>query len=666
MKRSRATRALLPSLSAAARSAAALLLVACAPAARDGSTAGRVELFPVDAEVWSFRVVVSGSVTGRGPASTCELLADARRVPLVLNGERFKSELPLAPGKNHVVARCVDAQGRELRSESRTYTVLARDEPRALIEVKPQGAGVVLDASKSAVSAFSHAKIAEFAWRRVATASARSAGEDPVAGAAHGVRLEVPARERDAELFYELRVKDALGHTDSAQVWLHARGGRVLPAEPKRESALRDRVVYGVLPPLFGAPPLQAVRRRLPELAELGVGALWLSPIFATPPGDFGYAVTDYTRVRSDYGSADDLRALVADAHGLGLRVLLDLVPNHTSSQHRYFQQAEALTTASHYYDFYARDTAGRATHYFDWEHLPNLAYGNEEVASWMTTVSARWLRDFGVDGYRVDAAWGIRERSPLFYMGWVSELRRARADAVLIAEASALDPYYVNAGFDAAYDWTTELGHWAWEHVFDAPGHIAERLERAIRQNLSGSPHPERTLRFLNNNDTGPRFVTRHGVPLTRLATVLLLTLPGVPCLYSFDEIGAEFEPYAGLKPPSGPTHPELLPLHRRLVQLRNELPVLRGSGFLALPALADGDVYAYLRLAKHDASFALVLLNFSAHPRVFSAELPEVLVHHPPVRGHDALSPERRVSFERELRVELPAFGYSVLVPD
>jgi cyclomaltodextrinase / maltogenic alpha-amylase / neopullulanase len=378
----------------------------------------------------------------------------------------------------------------------------------------------------------------------------------------------------------------------------------------------RSAVVYGVVPPRFGAgPPLKAVTSRLDDLRDLGVDALWLAPVQPTDdPGDVSYAITDYFGLRADFGTPEDLRALVRESHARGIRVLLDFVPNHTSTGHPHHRDAEARGRASPYWGWYDRDPQGNVTHYFDWKHLANLDYGNPIVRQMMLDAFAYWVREYDVDGFRVDAAWGIRDRAPRFW----GELRR-RLDAVkpgvfLLAEASARDPFYVRNGFDAAYDWTGELGHWAWEKVFDDPSRVGPALDAALG---SGATPMHRVARFLDNNDTGDRFVTRHGLATTRVAAVLLHALPGIAVVYTGDEVGAEFQPYEEGPPVSWVDVRGLRPLYRRLAALRELLPALRRGAYRRVAVPGHPEAFAFLRDAG-PAGRALVVLNFGRAARL------------------------------------------------
>ncbi|WP_269145218.1 alpha-amylase family glycosyl hydrolase, partial [Streptomyces cacaoi] len=121
----------------------------------------------------------------------------------------------------------------------------------------------------------------------------------------------------------------------------------------------RDAVIYQVYPRSFadgngdGMGDLAGARARLPHLAALGVDAVWLSPFYASPQADAGYDVADYRTVDPVFGTLDDAGALIAEAHRLGLRVLVDVVPNHSSDRHAWFRAA------------LAGDPAARARYHF-------------------------------------------------------------------------------------------------------------------------------------------------------------------------------------------------------------------------------------------------------------------------------------------------------------
>ncbi len=110
----------------------------------------------------------------------------------------------------------------------------------------------------------------------------------------------------------------------------------------------KEAVIYQVYPRSFqdtngdGVGDLEGVRRRLPYLKSLGVGAVWLSPFYKSPMKDFGYDVADYCDVDPIFGTLEDFDRLLEEAHALGLRVLIDLVPNHTSSEHPWFLESRA------------------------------------------------------------------------------------------------------------------------------------------------------------------------------------------------------------------------------------------------------------------------------------------------------------------------------------
>jgi glycosidase len=620
---------------------------ATTPPGASPSALADIHLVPSDGDVWGWTLHVE-VVSERALTGACHLMEDGRPVKLLAHDGRMSAELSLSEGRNEVFAECAPGIGLPARSPTVRYTERLVDVPRLRLAERAEADGrVVLDASASRPSERSGAPIVEYAWWLE-----QGGGKPVLRGTGPTLALD-PSRDERATV--HLSARDARGRAADAAVW---------GAGESRIAWLDRAVVYGVLPPMFGAPPLRAVTSSLARLADLGVDVVWMTPIFEAAPHDFGYAVTDHLRVRRDYGDEEDLSALVTEAHRLGLRVLLDTPMNDTSSLHPYFVDASRLGAASRYSRFYARDPSGSFTHYFDWDNLPNLDYDDPEVERWMLDASAQWLERFAVDGYRVDAAWGIRARSPAFLEAWVAAMRSANPAALLVAEGSARDPFYLEHGFDAAYDWTDQVGKWAWQDVFDGPD-VAAKVAQLVADPAYGAGG--RPLRFLENNDTGARFVTRHGLGMTRVAATLLLTSPGIPCLFSGQEMGAAYEPYASRAAPMAelPSHAAALrDWYRTMIRLRREHPWLARAHPHLLDVRGSADVVAYE--ASEGAGSAgreaiLVILDWAERPARVSVDIGRdgggraVL--------EDAVSGRALRVRDRTVEIDLPAWGVAVL---
>jgi cyclomaltodextrinase len=423
-------------------------------------------------------------------------------------------------------------------------------------------------------------------------------------------------------------------------------------------------IVYGVVPRNFDPPGFAGVMARLESLADLGVTSLWLTPITPTLPGAFGYEVLDYTDIRPDYGTKAEFRALVDAAHARGMRLLLDIVPNHTSAEHPFFLDAVRNGTDSPYWTYYDRDEAGAPTHYFSWDHLPNLNVDNPAVQQFIHDAFAYWMQEFGVDGFRIDAIWGIRQRNPEYLVSLVQALREINPDVLLIAEASARDPYYAESDFDAAYDWNDELGQWAWRDVFGGERPPGGVLIDAITNEGRGYRPDSLVMRFLNNNDTGPRFITTYGAGYYRAATAMLLTLPGIPCLFTGDEVGAEYEPYKTPGPIDWTDRYGLRDDVRRMIALRRQTPALHSRAWEPLEISPANSLFAYLR-GDGESGQAVVVINFSREAAVATLDIPDQLAPSRRARElHDLWSGETfAIPPTGRLEFSLPGHGFRIM---
>nr|WP_323132234.1 alpha-amylase family glycosyl hydrolase [Kineococcus indalonis] len=264
----------------------------------------------------------------------------------------------------------------------------------------------------------------------------------------------------------------------------------------------RDAVIYQVYPRSFadadgdGLGDLPGITARLPHLADLGVDAVWLSPVYPSPQKDAGYDVADYRGIEPVFGTLEDFAALSARAHELGLRVVMDLVPNHTSAEHAWFREALAGAPGSPERARYVF-RAGRGAdgelppnswrsvfggpawtrvadgswylHLFD-SSQPDLDWSNPQVREEFTDVLRFWL-ERGVDGFRVDVAHGLikaeglpewdheqallegatasGERPPMWdqegvhevYRQWRAVLDAHEGERILVAEAWVTPP---------------------------------------------------------------------------------------------------------------------------------------------------------------------------------------------------------------------------------
>jgi glycosidase len=311
-----------------------------------------------------------------------------------------------------------------------------------------------------------------------------------------------------------------------------------------------------------------------PETHEdLGVTALWLMPVFESP-SYHGYDTTDYDSVESDYGTLEDFRLLLDEAHARGIRVILDLMVNHTSSQHPWFLEASDSpdSTMRDWYVWRDDDPGWRQpwgsgygvwhpagnSYYYGvfWSGMPDLNFANPDVRAEVIRIARQWL-EFGVDGFRLDAARHLFANGPgalqndqsethEFWKQFAAAVREVRPDALLVGEnwtdTPAIADYFGDPSLIAGGDELPMNFNFPLAAAMVRAADASDPLPVVSVLDEMGRFYPEDALdgTFLANHDMIRLATQLRGDRLRlELAASLLLTTPGTPFLYYGEEIG-------------------------------------------------------------------------------------------------------------------------------
>jgi alpha-amylase len=437
------------------------------------------------------------------------------------------------------------------------------------------------------------------------------------------------------------------------------------PEQSPQESWWRDAVFYEIFVRSYydtnndGIGDFNGVTQKLDYLQSLGVNAIWLMPIHPSP-SYHGYDVINYYNVNPDYGSMADFKNLLAEAHRRNIHLILDLVLNHTSSQHPWFMAANA-DPASPYRDYYVWSKEGEGSggwypgnqgYYFGlfWSGMPDLNYRNPAVTADMLKITDFWLNKIGVDGFRVDAAKHLIEEgnkvenTPAtheWYKGFYKAYKAQDPQAYTVGEVfgagSSIVKSYTGDQLDQIFNFEMSSGF-----VNSVNGSSNSGINSAVKFALQDMPDFNFGT-FLTNHDQTRSMSVFHGnVNKAKLASFLMLTSPGTPFIYYGEEIGMQGQKpdedirlpmqwtshiYAGFSPAipwrapaadyekvnvalqSGDPN-SLLEHYRKLIALRNAHTSLRTGQVILLETKIPG-VYAALRVDQHETLLVLVNLT-------------------------------------------------------
>jgi glycosidase len=416
---------------------------------------------------------------------------------------------------------------------------------------------------------------------------------------------------------------------------------------------VRNGVIYEVYLRSFSREgTFKSLERRLPELRDLGVTVLWLMPVHPVGvknrKGSLGspYAVQDYYGINPEFGTLDDFRSLVQSVHHHGMKLVIDLVANHTSWDSRLMKEHP---------EWFTRNDRGEIIPpNADWTDVADLDYSHRGLREYMMEMMVYWVREIGIDGFRCDVA----ELVPTDF--W--EEARKRLDAVkpvmMLSEGSI--PEHHAAAFDITYAW----------NVYDAldPLLSGKRppalLDQILRTESLQFPTGSLRMRFNTNHDKNAwddPAVVKFGPDGVKLSAVLVNTLPGVPLIYTGEEVGNDrrLDLFEKVDVDWNRGN-DLRAFYSSLARMRRENPSITRGTMTRLTTSAADRIYAFER--TYGSSRTVVVLNFSRDSLTTRVSLPAA-----PGRTtmHDYFTGmEARAESNGTFSITLEPLGYRVFI--
>jgi cyclomaltodextrinase len=367
-------------------------------------------------------------------------------------------------------------------------------------------------------------------------------------------------------------------------------------------------VIYEIFPRSFSPDGnLNGVTKKLDDLQHLGVNVLWLMPL--NPVGQIQkkgtegspYAVRDYYAINPSYGTKEDLHRLVEQAHRRHMRVILDIVANHTSFD----------SVMMSHPNFYKHDAQGKVLSPYNWTDVAALNYANPELRRYMTDMLLYWIKDFDLDGFRCDAAGEIPTD---FWESARKELDRVHPGLLMLAEASK--PELLRSAFDMDYSWPLMA---TLNNVIEH-GAPASSVEATFEREQVLFPKHSVHMRMFDDHDE-QRALARYGVGGSLAAAALIFTSDGVPMIYNGMEVSdptesgapALFEPLK-IWWQAGEMRPEFFMFYNFMIHYRERQPALLHGETVWLHNSEEAHIVSFLRRTA-DEEF-LITINLSNIP--------------------------------------------------
>jgi glycosidase len=378
---------------------------------------------------------------------------------------------------------------------------------------------------------------------------------------------------------------------------------------------VRDAVIYSVYLRSFSPEGTFAgLEKRLPELKEMGVTVLWLLPIHPVGEknrkGHLGspYSVRDYYAINPEFGTMQDFKRLLTVAHRLGMKLIIDLVANHTSWDSKLVIEHP---------EWFTHDSRGNIVQpNADWSDVLDLDYSQRGLRTYMIEMMRWWVKDVGIDGFRCDVA----ELVPTDFWEEARE-KLNRIKPVMMLSEGSLPEHHMKA-FDITYSW----------NIYDVLEPLlkgrrpATVLDDVLRMERLQYPTGSLRLRFNTNHDKNfwdSPAVLKFGKDGVKLTAILINTLPGVPLIYTGEEVANDKKLSLFEKIGVDWGRPrDMGRLYTKLFQLRKEHKALSRGDMIRVPCAKSTDVFAFFRVAGKDKIMAV--FNVAPETRADTLHIP------------------------------------------
>ncbi len=499
----------------------------------------------------------------------------------------------LQEGDNVVSVRAVGSNGFATTSNPHILTYTQNHDPSVYITIETAGRVMTLTAHGSSPDSLN---LSYLWWSDLTNPASISI----LPFSYTSITRTIPAA--NGAYYFNVRAKDSENRTATARCYITANDSGIIAGGLQDHAAWIDSAIfYEIYPRSFSEQGgFTGIMDRIPDMLDLGINAVWLMPIFEGPT-THGYEITDYYHLEQDYGTEAEFEDLVSTLHENGIHIILDFVVNHTGIGHPFIQNVFQYHEYSPWANWYIWDgEPGNSNYeyYFDWASLPNLNHVNPDVRHYFINVAKYWVNHFDIDGYRCDVAWGVQDRSSLFWPEWRAALKNIKPEVFLEAEASSAESVFYDQRFDSANDW--ELRSCILEALQGT--NTLDALDAELRRNY---PVYARPFRFLENHDEA-RMASSYDTQRSKLAHTIVLMANGVPLIYSGGEVGELTG--RGLIDWSDPEN--IRPYFQRLVEIRKTY--IHNPEIQRVTNSAAIDIYSFASIS--DSQVVVTVANFNA----------------------------------------------------